>query len=435
MTSTPLWHRRRAIAGLGMSALLMTWALAPAAPAATAGAEPRSAPVETSPPGLDREALRETLDAVHDAGMYGTYSGVRDGDARWNGASGVADVRTERPVNPRMSHRVGSISKTFTAVAILQQVQRGRVDLDSPVARYLPGLIPDARGQRVTVRMLLNHTSGIGDYFLGAFPSLAQGSTESLDAGRFRTISPEELVRLGLAVPPTGEPGQKWSYSNTNYIIAGLLLHKVTGVAAESYITRHVIAAAGLRHTSFPRTPLIPGPHSKAYESFYGYIDPPRDYSVYNMSWAWTAGAVVSTMDDLNRFYRALLTGRLLAPAQLAEILTTVPATDAQGNVLMHYGLGIYAQDLPCGRFWGHDGAVFGMGTIALSSSDGRRQVSLGMNLMHYERYDENGQQLPSPINAALEQHLLQALCGADATLTKSRPFIPLPTGQMPIRG
>jgi D-alanyl-D-alanine carboxypeptidase len=302
------------------------------------------------------------------------------------------------------------------------------------VARYLPYLIPGERGQKVTVRMLLNHTSGIGDYVVGAFPSLLQGSTASLDDNRFRTFSPEELVGFGLKAAPTGEPGQKWSYSNTNYIIAGLLLEKVTGTAAEPYITRNVIHKAGLRDTSFPRTPLIPGPHSKAYESFYGLIDPPRDYSLYNMSWAGTAGAVVSTMDDLNRFYRALLGGRLLAPAQLAQMQTTVPVTDTDGNVVMNYGLGIYAQDLPCGRFWGHDGAVWGMGTIALSSPDGRRQVSVGLNLMKYERFDENGHLLPSPITAALEQHILQGLCGPGATLSKvTQPFTPFPTQQVPV--
>lgn len=427
MTFARTPHRGQTIVALGLSAVLATWATAPAA---TAGSKLRSAPVSSSP-GLDRQALRQSLDVIHEAGMYGTYSGVRDGHARWNGASGVADVPTGRPVSPRMLHRVGSITKAFTSVAILQQVERGRIDLDAPVTRYLPGLIPGERGQKVTVRMLLNHTSGIGDYIAGAFPSFVQGSTASLDDNRFRTFSPEELVGFGLKAVPTGEPGQKWSYSNTNYIIAGLLLEKVTGTAAEPYITQHVIHKAGLRDTSFPRTPLIPGPHSKAYESFYGLIDPPRDYSVYNMSWAGTAGAVVSTMDDLNRFYRALLGGRLLAPAQLAQMQTTVPVTDADGNLVMNYGLGIYAQDLPCGRFWGHDGAVWGMGTITLSSPDGRRQFSIGLNLMKYERFDQNGHLLPSPINAALAEHALLALCGPGATLSKAKQvFAPFPTEQ-----
>ncbi|MEV4090952.1 serine hydrolase domain-containing protein [Streptosporangium saharense] len=416
--------RRRGvvIVGLGLSAALVAGTTLPAR-----AAEPQERT-------LDRAGLEETLAAVRDAGMYGVYSSVRDGRQAWDGAAGVADVETGRPVRPGMRHRVGSITKTFTAVAILQQVGKGRVDLDAPVARYLPRLLPADLGRKVTVRTLLNHTSGIGDYVLGAFPSLAQGSAASLDEGRFRTIRPEELVRLGVAAPRTGEPGQNWSYSNTNYVIAGLLLEKVTGEPAQRYITREVIRRAGLRETSFPRTPVIPGPHSKAYESLYGLIDPPRDYSVYDMSWAHTAGAVVSTTDDLDRFYRTLLGGGLLPRAQLAQMRTTVPVTDAQGNVLMNYGLGLYAQDLPCGRFWGHDGGVFGMGTFSLSSQDGRRQISLGINLMKYQRFDDNGVLQPHPIDYALGDHLLRALCGPGTALARGTTLVPFPTQQVLVK-
>ncbi|MFI7700286.1 serine hydrolase domain-containing protein [Nonomuraea sp. NPDC049480] len=376
----------------------------------------------------DRQALRASLDAVHEAGMYGILSNVRDGGRTWRGASGVADVDTRRPVRPDMVHRVGSITKTFTAVAVLQQVERGTIELDAPIGRYLPDLVPGERGQKITVRMLLNHTSHIGDYIGPAFPSLLEGSTSSLDEHRFRTIAPEELVRLGLGAAATGEPGAvPGSYSNANYVLAGLLLEKVTGQDAERHITRHVIQRAGLRHTSFPRTPHIPGPHSKAYESWFGLIDPPRDYSVYNMSWASTAGALTSTMDDLNRFYRELLRGRLIGAAQLAEMRKTVAVTVGGGQI-DHYGLGIYALDLPCGRFWGHDGGVFGMGAQSLSSPDGGRQLSFGINYMKYQRI-VNGVVEPSPIDFAIVDHMLLALCGQSAATarTTQAPFLPFP--------
>ncbi|MER6948855.1 serine hydrolase domain-containing protein [Nonomuraea sp. NPDC000554] len=384
-------------------------------------------------PGLDQRALQQSLDAVHQAGMFGIYSGVRDARQTWQGAAGVADVATGRPVQPLMLRRIGSISKTFTSVAILQQVARGTVELDAPVSRYLPGLIPGDRGHKVTVRTLLNHTSGIGDYVGGAFPSLLEGSPASLDDNRFRAFEPAELVKFGLAAPPTGEPGATpGSYSNTNYVIAGLLLEKVTGVGAERYITRNVIEKAGLRHTSFPRTPHIPGPHSKAYESLFGLIDPPRDYSVYNMSWASTAGAVVSTMDDLNRFYRALLRGELIGGAQLAEMQKTVPIL--AGGAELPYGLGIYALDLPCGRFWGHDGAVFGMATQSLSSPDGDRQLSFGVNWTKYQRVHDDGTIEPSPIDFALVDHVSLALCGQREARTSRAPFLPFPTGGLPLK-
>jgi D-alanyl-D-alanine carboxypeptidase len=359
---------------------------------------------------LDGTALRDALDAVHEAGMHGVFSSVRDGDERWTGAAGVADVDTGRPVTPGMRQRVGSISKTFTAVGLLQQAERGRIRLDAPVSDYLPDLIPGERGRQITVRMLLNHTSGIGDYIAGAFPSLTQGSAASLDEERFRSVSPRELVRLGLAAPATGSPGSvPGTYSNTNYVIAGLLLEKVTGQKAATYLTRHVIDRAGLRHTYLPRTPYIKGPHPRMYESLYGLIDPPRDYSVYDMSWAYTAGSLVSTTDDLNRFYRALLGGKLVGAASLDEMTRTVPVSG------MDYGLGIYALDLPCGRFWGHDGAVFGAGTIALSSRDGKRQMAVAQNLMKYQELDENGVPRVHPIDNALGAYVVGALCPAEA--------------------
>lgn len=401
------------LAGVVLGAALF---MVTAVPTASAGTETTSSTVGS----LDRAALRTTLDAVHEAGMYGSYSSVREGTERWTGASGLADVDTGRAVKPGMRHRVGSISKTFTAVAVLQQVERGRIRLDAPVGEYLPDLIKGERGRDVTVRMLLNHTSGIGDYTLAAFPSLAENSAASLDEERFRAIRPEELVRMGLAAPATGRPGeQPGSYSNTNYVIAGLLLEKVTGQDAGTYLTRNVMGRAGLHSTSYPRTPYLKGPHSRMYESFHGLIDPPRDYSVYDMSWASTAGAIVSTTDDLNRFYRALLAGKLIGPAALNEMLRTVPVTigtDGDGGTIdINYGLGIYVVDLPgCGRFWGHTGAVFGAGTVALSSRDGKRQLAMGWNLMRYQRIGEDGKSLePSPIDDAIEEHIAQALCRA----------------------
>ncbi|MFC4328500.1 serine hydrolase domain-containing protein [Streptomyces andamanensis] len=427
--------RRIAAATVVATALSLTSA---AAPVAFAGPGPASAPATATAPArpgtaLDPAALGGALRAVHEAGMYGLYSSVRDGDRAWSGASGVADVATGRPVRPDMRHRVGSISKSFAAVAVLQQVEAGRIRLDAPIATYLPGLVPGGRGDRITVRMLLDHTSGIGDYVVPAFPSLAEGSTASLDEERFRSIRPAELVRLGLAAPATGAPGAlPGHYSNTNYVIAGLLLAKVTGQDPEAYITRHVIGRAGLRHTSYPRTAALQGPHARMYESFYGLIDPPRDYSVYDMSWAYTAGAVVSTTDDLNRFYRALLTGRLIGPAALKEMQRTVPVDG------LNYGLGLYAVDIPgCGRFWGHDGAVFGAGTIALSSPDGKRQAAVGWNLMKYERLKEDGTGFePSPVDDALNAYLGAALCPAAASAAATpAPSVSAPRTATVLRG
>ncbi|MFF8830889.1 serine hydrolase domain-containing protein [Streptomyces sp. NPDC015131] len=417
-------HRRRLrLAAVTSSAVLLSLTAA-ALPAHAAPTPVTAQPAHTATPfgpgadqgahRLDRKALDASLRAVHDAGMYGTYAAVRDGAAHWRGAAGVADLTTGRPVRPGFEHRAGSVTKTFTAVAVLQQVAAGRIDLDAPIGDYLPDLVPGERGRAITVRMLLNHTSGLGDHVLAAFPGLEQDARKALDARRFHRFDQKELVRLGLAAPAAAPRGT-YAYSNTNYVIAGLLLREVTGEAPEAYITRHVIRKAGLRHTYFPRTPWLTGPHSRMYESMHGLIEPARDYSVYDMSWCGTAGSLVSTVDDLTLLYRQLLTGKLLGPAGLRAMKTTVPVQEpAPGEeAVMRYGLGIYTLRMPDGQwYWGHDGGVFGAGTWVLSTEDGRRQSAIGYNLMKYQRFDDEGVLQPHAIDAATLRHMTLALGG-----------------------
>ncbi|MFJ8085856.1 serine hydrolase domain-containing protein [Streptomyces sp. NPDC096205] len=383
-----------------------TVAAAPA-PDATAASTTAVAPV------ADAAALKSALDDLHRAGMPGVFAEVRDAGGVWRGASGVADVRTGRPVTPGMRHRVGSMTKTFTAAAVMQQVERGRIDLDAPIGGYLPHLVPGERGQRITVRMLLNHTSGIPDHIAYAFPSLKVMSPQSLDDNRFRQFSRAELIELGLSAPPTGEPGGPTGvYSNTNYLLLGELLEKVTGLPAEEYITRHVIRRAGLRHTSFPDGPRIEGPHPRMYESLHGAIDPPRDYSVYNMSWVTTGAGLVSTMADLDRFYGKLLAGEIVSRSSLAEMQRTIPVVALDGSTV-EYGLGLHRRDIPgCGTFWGHDGSAWGAGTLSFTRADGRRQMSVAVNLARWNRLDASGQPQPHPIDKALAALEEQALCG-----------------------
>ncbi|GII92709.1 serine hydrolase domain-containing protein [Sinosporangium siamense] len=399
----------------------MAVALFTLTPATAALAEPvPSEGASAAVSGIDRRELRRTLDGLVEAGMPGVYAGARDGHDRWSGAAGVADLETGRPVRPWMRHRVASLTKTFVAVAVLQQVKQGTIELDAPISRYVADLVPGERGDKITVRMLLNHTSGIRDYILWAFPSFLEGSAQSVEDNRFRTFRPEELVALGLAAPPTGQPGEISLYSNTNYILAGILLKRVTGLDPEAYITRHVIRPAGLKDTYFPRTPYIAGPHSKAYDDFHGLLTPVRDFSVYNMSWLGTAGSMISTVDDLNRFFRLLFTGMVLGPAEMREMLTTVPGYDQGGNPLGDYGLGIYAQNTPCGRFWAHSGVTFGMGTLVYSTPDGERQFSVGFNQQRWHRLDGNGVPQPHPIDRALGQVVLTGLCGGKQTAAKA---------------
>jgi D-alanyl-D-alanine carboxypeptidase len=378
--------------------------------AAPAGAvTPRPVP----PPPDRAAALQAALDAVHEAGMPGLLAEVRDGATTWRGATGVADVTSGAPMRPWFEHRIGSLTKTFVATALLQLVGEGRLGLDDPVGRYVGDLLPADLATQVTVRMLLQHTSGIGDYPVALLRSL-----DDLERYRTETLSPQRLVALGLALPRANAPGAGFFYSNTNYILAGLIIEKVTGRPVEAEVAGRITLPLGLVHTYFPGTyPYIIGPHSRGYVPWTdGSL---RDFSVYNMSWAWTAGAIISTMSDLNGFYAALLSGRLLRPDLLAEMLAVVPENPADPTGT-GYGLGIVRYRTTCGAAWGHGGGGLGYGTQTLRAADGTREVSVADNMTLYEPAGTVG-----PIDVALNRFLLLALCGTTGAGAARRLFPP----------
>ncbi|GAA0592495.1 serine hydrolase domain-containing protein [Streptomyces crystallinus] len=368
---------------------------------------------------LDCAALDAAIEAVHRAGMPGLFAEVRDGDQVWRGAAGVADVTTNRPVTADMRHRVGSITKTFTAVAVLQQVEAGRIGLDTPIGHYLPQLVPGERGEAITVRMLINHTSGFAEYLpyaypsLKAYPVLADTRPESLDDHRFTRFDTLELIEMGVTAPavtaPGGTPGV---YSNTNYLLLVPLLEQATGTTAERYITENVIERAGLHDTAFPTGPYVDGPHSLLYEAWFGMIDPPRDYSVYDMSWVGPSASLISTVSDLNRFYRMLLAGEIISPSSLAQMQRTVPVISQEGKTI-DYGLGLHPVEIPGqGTFWGHGGTVWGGGALAMTSADGTRQLAVAVNMQRWNRLDSSGEPQPHPIDDALAALYGVALSG-----------------------
>ncbi|MGN5385804.1 serine hydrolase domain-containing protein [Streptomyces sp. JL7001] len=358
---------------------------------------------------LDLAALDAAVENVHRAGMPGLFAEVRDGDQVWQGAAGVADVVTGRPVTADMRHRVGSITKTFTAAAVLQQVESGRIGLDTPIGRYLPELVPGERGDAITVRMLINHTSGLAEYLpyaypsLKAYPVLVDTGPQSLDDHRFTRFDPAELIGMGVDAPPVGTPGgTPGVYSNTNYLLLVQILEQVTGTPAERYITRNVIERAGLRDTGFPTGPDVDGPHSRLYEAWFGMIDPPRDYSSYDMSWVGPSASLISTVSDLNRFYGLLLAGEIVGPSSLAQMRRTVPVVSQEGKVI-DYGLGLHPTRAPGqGTFWGHGGTVWGGGTLAMTRADGGRRMAVAVNLQRWNGLDPSGRPKPHPIDDAL---------------------------------
>jgi D-alanyl-D-alanine carboxypeptidase len=341
---------------------------------ATAGGSAATAARDGAPPGS--APLRAAMNGVVAAGAPGALVLVRNGDHTVRLAAGYGNLarRTRMRITDRF--RIGSETKMFVSTVVLQLVAEGKLSLGDTVERRLPGLIPN--GSNITVRQLLNHTSGLYDYAEdNAF--LAQ-----LDNPR-RVWTPRKLIALATAHSPVFPPGTKWGYSNTGYIVVGLMVEAATGHTLGRELRERIFEPLGLRATSFAIRPQIAGRYAHGYSR----LGKPRlyDISVINPSLFWAAGAIVSTADDLVRFHDALLRGRLLRPDMLAEMKTTVKVTPEQG-----YGLGIIRWRYPCATFWGHGGGIFGYETFTGTTGDGKRHVVIALNAdesVHSPRMDE----------------------------------------------
>ncbi|MEU6279939.1 serine hydrolase domain-containing protein [Streptomyces sp. NPDC047028] len=374
-----------------MKSLRLTTVGAIVAFAALTGAVPASATTATDNAADTATAAASTTDSAAAILQSGAQQGVTDGypgviglvrqgDTAAYAHAGVGDLSTRVAADPKAQFRIGSNTKAFTSTVLLQLEAEHRLSLDDSVERWLPGAV-DANGydgSKITIRELLNHTSGLPDYAQDTSFSLNYALNTQPD----RAWPPQSLVDIGLAQhKPTGAPGEKWAYSNTNYVLAGMVIKAVTGNDAATEIQRRVIEPLGLHDTTFPTTdPALHGNYLHGYEYPVVSIGI-RDVSTSDVQAFGPAGAIVSTLDDLATFSRALLTGRLLPPAQEAELKTTVPA-NADGSAA--YGLGIAHLKLPCGRWaWGHNGAVLGYYSDWYSSEDGSQQVVRVNNEFH----------------------------------------------------
>ncbi|MFB9464704.1 serine hydrolase domain-containing protein [Streptomyces cinereospinus] len=366
-------HRRLTVSVAVVAAL--AGGLAPLASASAAPVAPRPVPAAADAPaapapGMDGVAAALTAAMAEGApGAMARYTAPGEVRVR---TAGVRDRVSGAPMDIRARFRIGSVSKTFSSVVLLQLADEGRVELDRPVDDYLPGLLPD---DRITVRHLLTHRSGLADYTEAMFHRTVPG----FEAVRNRVFSYQELVGLSLAAPRTTEPGVAYKYSNTNFVVVGMLIEKLTGrPVAEAYDSR-IVKPLGLRQTSYvhPDT-RIEGLRVR------GYLHPDEagaplvDSTEQTASWAQSAGAVISSPADLNTFTSALMGGRLLSPAMLGAMTTVTPTDTANTRF---YGLGLRRYDLSCGtQVYGHTGTVQGYYTYAFSTRDGRRSLSAMAN-------------------------------------------------------
>lgn len=339
------------------------------------------------------DAAQDAMDRqVRGSGVPGVLGQAQDGGGVWHGASGVADRETRRPPMPGDKFRIGSLTKPFIATVMLQLESEGTVDLDAPVERWLPGAVRGGGqdGRTVTVRQLLGHTSGLYDFT--ADPGIrGDNFGPRFAAHRYDSHEAASLVRTAMAHPRSFEPGTAWGYSNTNYVLAGMVIAKATGNSYAHEVERRIIRPLGLRDTSLPGTsPRVPGPHGRAYSTLTlaaGDTDDGRgdgrrrgagvhDVTALDPSLANASGEMISSTGDLVRFMRALMRGDVLSPRRLAEMKATVPAEGGE-----RYGLGLTELRLSCGTtVWGHEGTIQGSRSAAVTTADGSHTAAFNIN-------------------------------------------------------
>jgi len=289
---------------------------------------------------------------------------VGDGTGLTRAATGHSDADTKPGFAPNTHVRAASITKTFVAATILQLVAEGKVDLDAPIETYLPGRI---RGEgidadAITVRQLLRHQSGLPEYFDRDTPVPAEA------------VTADQLLDAALTRPAQFAPGSALKYTNTNYVIAGMIIEKLTGQPAADEITKRIILPLGLSGTYFPASGEtgLRAPFAHGYEMRDGKR---TDVTTFNASAAGTAGSLISTNEDTAAFITALLDGRVVPSAQLHEMMDTVDWTDAGPG--FHYGLGLTSIDLDCGvKVWGHGGDIDGFHSL-MAKAFGSPAVSI----------------------------------------------------------
>jgi D-alanyl-D-alanine carboxypeptidase len=330
-----------------------------------------------------RKQLQRDADALLATGASGVLVSVTTPKGQLSARSGVADLRSRRQIPWDAYYRIASTTKPFVATVMLQLVGEGRLSLDDRVERWLPGLVrgDSIDGREITVRQVLQHTSGIPEY---SVPLESATTPEEWRRERFRTFRPEELVARALRE----EPSEGFAYSNTNYVVAGMILEKVTGNPWQQEVHDRIIEPLDLRHTIVPgSSAYLPEPRLSVYKQL-SAGGPQTDVSLY------AAGqpdySMISTTDDVGRFFRALLGGKLLRPAELREMQRTVPA--GQYQVVWRdaeYGLGLMKRKVSCGDgagdragdewVWFHGGGVWNALSDNVVTSDGRTSAAVAI--------------------------------------------------------
>ncbi|WP_246078742.1 serine hydrolase domain-containing protein [Modestobacter excelsi] len=301
----------------------------------------------------------------------------------WATTMGTRTWHGTEPVTLADHVRIGSNTKTMTATVILQLVDEGRIGLDDPVSWYRPD-VPN--GENITIAQLLDMSSGLANY------TTDLELNEQMDSNPGRVWNPEELLAIGLAEPPAFPPGEGFLYSNTNYVLLGVIIEQLTGVPVEQAFQERIFDPLGLGETSFPALTdaSIPEPHPRTYtfgtnvETIDSLVLPPEvqaaaragtlepmDVTDANPSWGWTAGAGISTAPDLADYVEELVGGGLLSPQLQQERIASVQPLDPDDPASPGYGLGLAS----FGPVYGHSGEL--PGTNSFMGYDPVRDITV----------------------------------------------------------
>lgn len=307
----------------------------------------------------EAESLKSRAQGLVDAGYPAALAAVTDSKGESAGvAVGKGNLETGQAPPMDGEVRVGSNTKTFVAVVVMQMVQEGKVGLDEPIETYLPGLIKGEGidGSKITVRQLLQHTSGLPEY-ADTYRSSNAEVTENMQ----HYVPPRDLLDTALGKPAQFEPGTQWKYTNTNYIVLGMLIERVSQRPLGEQINERIVKKLGLSHTYFPGNgeKKLHGPHPQGYHlSAEGKLE---DMTDLDTSLAWAAGGMVSTPGELNTFFQAVLDGRLLSQSSIDEMKNGAVDASSHLGPGRVYGLGLVGTSLTCGgTSWGHGGDIDG---------------------------------------------------------------------------
>lgn len=291
--------------------------------------QPAGGKAQNPPPEETRAALQHTIDTgINAAGIPGAVVEIAAPGWTWNSAAGNASPITGEKAQPGMRFLIASVSKTFTSVAVQQLAEEKKLSLDDPIARWLPADLVEKipNGRIITVRQLLDHTSGIADY---EEISIILREYQDPDV----PVTYQTAMWQGINASPLYPPGTNYTYSNVNYILLTLIIDNASGVPYEDYVTRNIFVPVGMNDTFIHETNHIPGPHMTATQR--GENDTYVDMSNLYVQFDRGAGDIVSTAADLNRFHRALREGKLISTSSFAAMEKPTPQSRDQG-----YGLG-----------------------------------------------------------------------------------------------